>query len=151
MFEEESIIAKLDNKLNRPNIGLDISTHNDNEEDNTDEWNNTVVSDDPIARDIELKHIERNCDINLNENEVMSNHHLEKEKFDKVAATLFESDESAEYTDPESANSSSTDESKESSIAPTQPTFVAETDHIPDNSAFQSNRYPNYFRIHIKN
>ena len=81
------------------------------------------------------------CDINFNESEMVSNSNSVKDRFDEVASALFESDESAEYTDPESANSSSTDESKESSVVPTDSSYTAKKEQEVEDSYFQSNRY----------
>ena len=80
-------------------------------------------------------------DINFNESVMVPKSKIEEEKFDEVASALFESDESAEYTDPESADSSSTDESKESSVVPTDASYTAKKEHEAEDSSFQSNRY----------
>ena len=140
MFEEENIIAKLDDKLNNKDIS-NFLINDEHKEDNLKKGteNEVNLQDEGNTGNMH-EHKEIKCDINFNESVMVPNSNTEKEKFDEVASALFESDESAEYADPESANSSSTDESKESSVVPTDSSYTAKKEQEVEDSSFQSNR-----------
>jgi hypothetical protein len=140
LFEEESIIAKLDDTLNNKDTS-NILINDEQEEDNVKKGTeNEVNLQDEVNSDNMDKHKEIKCDINFNERVMVPNSNNVKEKYDEVASALFESDESAEYTDPESADSSSTDESKESSVVPTDSPYTAKNEQEVEDSSFHSNR-----------
>ena len=128
-MEEQNILTSLTQKLellqNKPNVvGEDSLKEND--EQSKDNNQNIVNS----------------CDTKVDVNVKSNKESLEEQKkFDKVATTLFESDESADYTEPESAESSSSEshESHESSIIAAE--VKAKTnENITSNKSFQSSR-----------
>ena len=138
MFEEESIIAKLDYKLNNKDIS-NFLINDEHKEDNMKKGteNEVNLQDEGNTGNMH-EHKEIKCDINFNESVMVPNSDNVKEKFDEVASALFESDESAEYV--ESADCSSTDESKESSVVPTDSSYTAKKEQEVEDSSFQSNR-----------
>jgi len=134
MDDEDNFI---DNKLN--NLDKNSNISEDNIHVIKETMSNVQKNPETSSQMFESSDMVSKCDINMNGNDTIPN--SEKENFDKIATTLFESEESAEYTEPEYSDSSSADDTKDSSVETTE--SLTKPGHITENKSFQSNR--NFF------
>ena len=131
MDDEDNFI---DNKLN--NLDKNSNISEDNIHVIKETMSNVQKNPETSSQMFESSDMVSKCDINMNGNDTIPN--SEKENFDKIATTLFESEESAEYTEPEYSDSSSADDTKDSSVETTE--SLTKQGHITENKSFQSNR-----------
>ena len=93
---------------------------------------------------------EENLDANQNVTS-LSNVNETEETENRENAVVVESEESAEYTEPESGESSSEEDSKSSSSAAKDPVIVEHRESSLPNSSFQLNRFEHFCMFEFKN